>query len=402
MNNAKRPTLAGALLAAALVPALMPLVACGGGVSGDGTTDDSTDVVDDVVVLPDANVDEWDDKLTEREIDYNAAFRTASLRLIGELPTLAQVQAIDGAGAEAAKKAAYEGLIDDLLANPLMGRQMFYWWRDTLKLGDTAEFDGAAGFAANLSVTDGDYRQLLTAAAGQCGTFDEGTGTYTPGDCGNGAQQAGLLSHPGMMRQFFGNFAFRRVKWVQETFVCTKFPAETAAEPQDVGGAALYTGLFPFESVPSLATGRINFQDVSAVVCANCHSTMNHIAPLFAYHDDNGQMQGAMSVPTPLEGAPPAQMTDYLTGVETTAWRFGEEVTDLPALGTAMAADPDIAACAVARTWNWAMGKGDIVEALEEVPAETIQTQIDDFVADGFKMKALLRAVFTSDDFVKF
>ena len=58
--------------------------------------------------------------------------------------------------------------------------------------------------------------------------------------------------------------------------------------------------------------------------------------------------------------------------------------------------------CGVARTWNWALGKTDIVDTLQEVPVETIQTQLDAFTASGHKMKDLIYAVYTSDDFVKF
>jgi hypothetical protein len=52
--------------------------------------------------------------------------------------------------------------------------------------------------------------------------------------------------------------------------------------------------------------------------------------------------------------------------------------------------------------WNWAMGKTDIVDTLQEVPEETIRTQLDAFTQSGFKMKDLIKAVYTADDFVKF
>jgi hypothetical protein len=52
--------------------------------------------------------------------------------------------------------------------------------------------------------------------------------------------------------------------------------------------------------------------------------------------------------------------------------------------------------------WNWALGKTDIVDTLQEVPIATIQAQVDAFKASGFKMKDMIFAVFTSDDFVKF
>jgi hypothetical protein len=71
-------------------------------------------------------------------------------------------------------------------------------------------------------------------------------------------------------------------------------------------------------------------------------------------------------------------------------------------LDRAIAADPDVAECGVARVWNWAMGKTDIVDTLQEVPTETIQAQLDAFAASGYKLKDLIYAVYTSDDFVKF
>ena len=109
-----------------------------------------------------------------------------------------------------------------------------------------------------------------------------------------------------------------------------------------------------------------------------------------------------ISVPTPLDKAPPAQLSDYLPPGETTAWRYQKPAADIPALGAAMAADPDIAACGVARVWNFALGKEDIVDQLVTVPKPTIQKQLDAFTQNGFKMNDLIFAVFTSDAFVKF
>ena len=38
--------------------------------------------------------DEWDDKLAARVIDYNAALRTASLKLVGSLPSIDEQLAV--------------------------------------------------------------------------------------------------------------------------------------------------------------------------------------------------------------------------------------------------------------------------------------------------------------------
>src|SRR5690606_16245298 len=127
-----------------------------------------------------------------------------------------------------------------------------------------------------------------------------------------------------------------------------------------------------------------------------------HIAPLFAYFDEAGRWQGQISVPLPTDGAPPAQLKDWLPEGEATAWRHGVPAADLPALGQVLAQDPEVAKCAVARVWNWALGKGDIVDALELVPSETIAAQTSALVASDYRLKALILDVFTSDDFVRF
>lgn len=347
--------------------------------------------------------DEWDQELAKREYDYNAALRIASLRLTGDLPTMAEINTVANAADLPAKKAAYETLVTDYMGRPTFARQMFYFWRDTLKMGETADMDFAPAFAAQVSVENRDYRDLFTATTGQCPTLDVGTGAFTSADCTYAGPKAGVITDKGAMQHYFGNFAFRRVKWIEETFDCLKFPVEMDGTPTEVGGPSPYAGAWPFTSIAGTNNGgRVNFLDVSSVICANCHQTLNHIAPLFAMYDDMGVYQTAVSVPTPLEGAPMARLTDYLPAGETTAWRYQVPAADLPGLGAAMAADEDVAKCGVARMWNWAMGKQDIVDTLSEVPVATIQTQLDNFKASGYKVKDLIFAVYTADDFVKF
>lgn len=377
--------------------AIASATACGGGVEPTG---DDTVVGDDDTTTPDG--DEWDDRLAEREYDYSAALRIAALRLTGELPTLVEIRAVADAPEEQ-KAQVYASLVRGYLDDPRFARQMFAFWQDTLKMGDQPDLDSAAAFAAMVTVEGRPYTDLLTAATGTCATYDGGTNTFAPSDCTNGVTvHAGLLSHPGVQRHYFSNMAFRRVRWVQETFACTAFPAELA-EPQDLGGIALYASPWPFESIAGADNGgRIDFHDLSAVACANCHSTMNHVAPLFLNFDEEGQYQAGPAVPVPVEGTPMAQLSDYLPPGEPTAWRLGVPAADLPGLGAAMAADPLIAECAVARAWNWAMGKGDIVDTLQIVPGDVIAAQVESFRANGYVLKDAIFEVFTADDFVKF
>jgi hypothetical protein len=347
--------------------------------------------------------DEWDKELEKRVTDYNAALRIASLRLTGDVPTMTEIKRVSDAGDLTAQKGAYEALVQDYMNRPAFARQMFYFWRDTFKMGGTAEMDMAPAFAAMLSVQNGDYTQLFKASTGACPTFNEGTGAFTPGDCAGAGPKAGVLTNQGAMKQYYGNFAFRRVKWIQETFDCVKFPIDLVGQPVEVGGATPYTGDFPHDSIAGTANGgRVNFREAVAVQCAHCHKNLNHIAPLFANYDTNGAYQNAIAVRTPLTGEPLAAAADFLPPGEQTAWRFGVTTPDMASFGAAMAADADVAKCGVARMWNWAMGKADIVDSLLEVPADTIKAQVESFTQSGFKMKDLIYAVYTSDDFVKF
>lgn len=362
---------------------------------------------DDGVVTP---TDEWDQKLGERQVDYNAALRIASLRLTGELPGLADIKALAAAANLAQAKAVYEATVRAYLdpAHPVYGprfaRQMVKMWRDVFKMGGSGMLETAPVFAARITVENRPFAEMFTAATDTCPTFNGGTGAFTSGDCTNGVTgHAGVLTNPGVNAHYYSNLAFRRVRWVQETFDCTAFPAEIGANPIDIGAVEPYVSPWPFDSIAGTSNGgTINFLDTSAVVCAKCHSTMNHMAPLFANFDDAGQLKGSIQVKTPNNGAPTALLTDWLPAGQTTAWRFGVPATDLPMLGQAIAADPRVAECAVARLWNYAMGAGDVVDTLSMVPSETIASQVASFKSGGGKLKDALYAVFTADDFVKF
>lgn len=346
--------------------------------------------------------DQWDQILASRTTDYPAALRIAALRLTGNLPTLTEINSVASATGDA-QKTAYQTVLSDYLGRPAFANQMFLFWRDTFKTGGTG-MDTAAAFAAELAVKNGSYMDLFTKPSGTCTTFTPADGTFADADCANGGAHAGVLTDPGLMKQFFSNLSMRRGRFVQETFDCARLPVEIAAMATDVGGAAPYIGTWPFTSIasPQNGGGRINFQDVSSAICANCHQTLNHLVPLFANYDANGAFQTTIQVQVPIDGNPLAKMTDWLPPGETTAWRYNKPAADIPALGAQMAADPDVAKCGVARMWNFALGKEDIVDQLVDVPAKTIQAQLDAFTQNGFKVKDLILSVFTADAFVKF
>ena len=395
MNKAKTWCAAFALL--------LGLGACSGDSQTQGGNGPDNNGGVDAGVADDAapELDPFETALEEREYDYSAALRIAALRLTGDLPTLTEIKSV----AEAAdQKTAYETLVTAYIADPRFANTQIDFWKNTFRMGGTPELDTAGVLAAQLVVEGRPLTELLTATTGTCPTYDDGTGIFTAVDCDNGVPvHSGLLTHPGMNAHFTSNMAFRRVRWVQETFACTAFPAEISAQPEALSDTALYTAPWEFTSISGIANGGdIDFLDYQSVVCANCHATMNHMAPLFGYFDDQGVLSDDIFVPKPVEGNPPTELIDWLPAGEVTAWRVDAPAADLPALGAAMAADPRVAECSVARAWNWAMGKGDIVDTLAAVPPAVFQAQHDEFIANGYDYKTLLYRVFTSDDFVQF
>lgn len=342
---------------------------------------------------------DWLAQLDQRRVSYGAALRTASLRLRGVLPSMSEIRAVASA---TDPRAAYERQIDRFLDDTRFHARITEYFRDTFRMG-TGDMDSAPRFAAELVVEDRDFTELFTATEGTCPTYDTDTNTFQPADCQNGVPtHAGLLTHPAVMQQFSSNLAFRRVRWVQEVFACTPFPAETGGN-LDVGGAAPYTAPWDFESISGHDNGgRIDFHDTSSVICANCHATMNHLAPLFGRFDAMGQWQDDFVVTLPLDGTPTARRSDWLPAGEPTAWRHGVPARDLPALGAALAADPDVQRCTVTRAWNWAMGHGDVIAQVDVVPAAILAPLVTDYVSGGHHLRETLRAIFVSSDFVHF
>lgn len=350
---------------------------------GDGTTAGTEDPVAEGTVLD------------QRVIDYHEALRLASVKLRDITPTLEEIKTLEEASDA---RAAYEGFVDEYVDSARFTPRMIRFWRDTFRQGG-GMLDTAPVFAARVVVEGRPYTDLLTATENTCPSYDGEAGAFVDGNCDNGvAEHAGVLTNPGTMAQFYGNMAFRRVRWVQEVFACQKFPAEYAENPVELG-AGQYTAPWPLDSI---SNDPIDFHDASAVICANCHATMNHLAPLFANFDEDGQLQGTPQVMTPIAPDPVAtERTHWLPAGEGTAWRAGVPVDSLPELGAVMAADPTVAACLTARMWNFAMSKEDIVTDLAVVPASVIENHIIQLTTTG-DLKEVIRAMFKSEDFVSF
>ncbi|MFO0755422.1 MAG: hypothetical protein U0359_02960 [Byssovorax sp.] len=362
--------------------------------------------------------------LDDRTLSYTEALRTASLKLVGDVPTLQQIKDLDGT-AKADQPQKYASMIDALLDDVRFKAKMVELWKNTMRMGGAASGpkpsrDTAPTFAARLTVEQGNYLDLFTAKTNTCPTFD-GT-NFADGNCDNGPVTAGILTDPGVNAQYYGNLAFRRHRFIQEVFVCHKLPAELTKNTVQKGNGT-YTSPWPFESIAAPGNGgRIDFLDTSSAICANCHSSANHRAPLFGQFDENGKYQplgpnGEFAVQIPITDLPFAKRSDWLPEGEPTAWRdpnlpgcmeyqdglfCNKTANDLGELGALMIQDPEVIACPVRRMWNFALSKGDIVNDAADVPNEVIKPYVTVFTGGNYNLRAVLRAMLVSDDFVRF
>src|SRR5262249_34020201 len=155
--------------------------------------------------------------LDDRTLDYGEALRTASLKLVRALPTLEQIQRVAGAKD---KRVAYETEIDAIFADVRFQERMIKWWKDIMRQGGGADGDNpsrdtAPVFAARVTVSGAPFTNVFTAASNNCPDYDYTNHAFVDGECNNNVPaQAGVLTNPGTMHQFFSNMAFRRVRWV--------------------------------------------------------------------------------------------------------------------------------------------------------------------------------------------
>jgi hypothetical protein len=420
-------------------------------------------------------------ELDDRVLDYNEALRTASLKLTGNLPKLDAIYQLADADEED-KPTIYAGLIDAMLASPDFNRTMIENFREMFHLSDPDSFDlpfptvtfgdaiddadpdgalnnasrdTAALFAAYLLSTDSNFSQLTTATSQTCPTYNASTGVFTMGECGNATSltsnsltPVGVLTDPGALIVYYGNLAMRRNRFIHETFLC-RFANDPVAEPANPGeqGATCppgevipaYANVWDMSTISGVCnTTKVTYVDFSAwndaITCANCHSTWNKRAPMFAKftelgmynqngisHPMTGQQTG-FSVFVPIEGVPLATLEDWLpvqpgtgcnsngtactntafssqvldTTKTTLAWRQGFELNATapgPAmleLGQKMAEDPEVQACMLKRTWNMVMTRGDIVYNDAQVPnkvlskVRTLDSSATDQIGDPF------------------
>ena len=369
-------------------------------------------------------------ELDERVQDYGQALKVASLKLVGNLPDLDQVYELADT-ADDAKPEKYAELIDEMMADPRFNTRMIEYWRNVFKqygAGLPVDDDNDDGtppvmppnretapvFAARMVVEGRPWTDLLTATSDTCPTYDYDLDAFVAGECDNGITPAGILTDPGTQSLFWGNLAFRRNRFYHEIFTCRNANAPGGAEPTDTpstvgpcGDGAPpdnYNSPWPMDSiVGGCDSAPVDFHEYNAtVVCANCHATWNHRAPLFANFDRLGMQQATPQVLVPTEGSPFAVREDWLPTGEPTAWKFGMEAADLSQLGQVMASDPDVVECGVKRMWNYAMSRGDIVDNETPVPDTVISDLVTDFEANDYNMRQVLKDILVSDDFVRF
>lgn len=396
-------------------------------------------------------------ELDLRELDYSEAFKTASILLGGNVPTLSEIYEL-GNLPQDQQFGKYVQLIDKRLSDSRFASSLLEFFRYTFKMEGQSSIPGepsrdtAPTFAARIVYEEKDWRNILTQESNTCPTFNSSTGTFIDGNCNNlptGMKHSGILTNPGIQSLYYGNLSFRRNRFFHETFLCVNGNEQSGAEPTDNPPANPpcldkqpikgYNNKWPVDEIAGECNGgRINFHEYnSSNICANCHATWNRRSPLFSQFDSMGVFQqltpsGEYSVMVPVNGSPRARLSDWLCvdpvvcpnqGKNPTAWKKtmisdGKVVpayaSNLTELGVQMSNDDEVLECAVKRIWNYAMGRHDITEIggtswvslpdrIDKDPDLLTMTKLTkEFRLSGFNLKKILRTILLSNDFVRF
>ena len=396
-------------------------------------------------------------ELDARQLDYSEALRTVSILLVGDVPTLSEIYELGDLPLEA-QKLKYEELVDKKLVDPRFSATLVEFFKYTFKMGGASlvlgepSRDTAPIFAAKVVYEEKDWRNILVQQTNTCPTFNATNNTFVDGSCNNlptGMNHSGILTDPGVQSLYYGNLSFRRNRFFHETFLCRSGNEQSGGEPTDQPPTTApckdgdpipgYQNKWPVNEIAGTCNGgRVDFHAYnSSNVCANCHATWNHRAPLFSQFDSKGVFQtltiaGEYSVFVPVNGSPRAKLSDWLCtdslicpngGNNTTAWKKTMKVDGIETsaqaatineLGQQMSKDDEVIECAVKRVWNYAMGRADIAEiggrSWVVLPDRndpnpelvTMTKLVKDFKGNGFNLKKTLRTILVSDDFVRF
>lgn len=356
---------------------------------------------------------------TEPAPDYLFAQRSAALKLTGKLPTFEQQEQLRRSSDP---EATYRAQIERYLSEPAFAVQQMEFWRRTFRMAGTrtvqigaslisVNMDTAPALASMLVVRDEPITKLLTSTSDTCVQYKSDPPVFTPAPCANVTTAAGVLTDPGALARNYGLMAFRRVRWIQETFLCKPFPVERS-EKKEARSGGTYESPWPFESISGslvpMNKGRVEFHQpyryyhrAQSDVCANCHSTINHVAPLLGNFDAAGRLQPTVQVQTAAPGEPTTIREDWLPESEQTAWRYGKPAAGLGTVTALIAADPDFLPCMAFRVWSWLLSRGDPVEDAIEIPDSLRKELADEIRGSQGNIKMLIRRIVSSGAFVQ-
>ena len=174
--------------------------------------------------------------------------RIAALRLTGDLPTMDEINAVANARRRRGEEDRVRGADHRVHGSARRSRSRCSTSGATRSsMGETADARHRAGVRRRA-------RRSRTARTWTCSRGDRQLPDVRRGrparsrrpTAPNGGPQAGVLDQPGVMTQFFSNFAFRRVALGPGDVRLHEVPGRGRDDAADVGGAAPYTGVWPF------------------------------------------------------------------------------------------------------------------------------------------------------------
>ena len=343
-------------------------------------------------------------------VDYEHALRAASIKLTGNLPSLAEIKQVRDTSDQ---KGEYEKLVDTYMKRPTFAAQIVDFFRDSFNNGGQRQINGQ-----NINM---DLARRRTPRAGgeisrsptwsrrapnTCQTLDTGRGDVhvdglperERGRRAHRRRRAGavLLEH-GLPSRALGAGDLR-------------LPASSRPRPPARHAAADGRRRTPRRGRSSqspagrrrarASTSRTTRRSSAPTATA----TMNHQSRRCSrnFDDAGAPMARRPQVPVPIR-EPDRGARRLAAGVgEDRLVAHGSPAADIPALGAAIAADPEFARCMATRVWNWALSRPDVVDDDASITPDWRRTLATELTASNWNLKPHDPSVFTSDAFVRF
>lgn len=311
--------------------------------------------------------------------DYSKALRVASLKLMGQDPTIEELsQVLQG-------KNAYERIVRSYIESPNFLNQMKKYFQGVFEMTGTSNginYDEPTNLALHLIKTNGDFRDILRSTSCYDNNLTEIPCSAFASSAEAKDQAAGAITTRAFLQKWSAAFNFRRVAKTFKIFACKEYP--------DVDDPGL-----EMDQVSDKVKG-FNCTTCQPA-CYSCHRNMNPRAALFYKFDVNGvfNLNPNSSEVTKTDTGAASTLADILKDGAAPVYH-GKSLSKLRDYALYLSKSRHFKNCTAQRFSNFMLGTSEV----NTLPG-AFQSVRDRLSWNGFKIKDFVFDLVTHPEFIK-